>query len=106
MTLYACIGIWSTVYWKWWGLIDIRALPFTMLAPLWVFYVIWTLGANFQVRSRYMLLMPFYALTQGMLMPLLGAVTYIRLAHKRQSLGRYHYGYVRHHPEPLPAVTN
>ncbi len=105
MALYASAGIWTSVYWKWWGMIDWRTLPLT-LAALWAFYVVVTLAANFQVRSRYMLLLPFYSLTQGMLMPLLGAVTYIRLAHKRQSLGRYHYGYVRHHPEPLPAVTN
>ncbi len=104
MTLYACLGIWSTVYWKWWGMIDIRSLPFTMLA-LWIFYVIWTLAANFQVRSRYMLLMPFYALTQGLLMPPLGALTYVRVAHRRGSLGRYRFGYRKRNVDELTAAA-
>ena len=94
MTLYACAGIWCSVYWKWWGMVNLRALPFTLFA-LWVFYVVWTFVVNFQVRSRWMLLMPFYSLAQGLLMPPLGAVTYVRIARRRGSLGRYRFGYRR-----------
>ena len=86
MTLYAFAGIWLSVYWKWWGMIDLRALPFTLFA-LWVFYVFWMFVANFQVRSRYMLLMPFYSLAQGLVMPALGALMYVRIARRRGSLG-------------------
>ena len=100
MTIYASAGIATSVYWKWWGMIDLRSLPFTVFA-LWVFYVVWTFAANFQVRSRYMLLIPFYSLAQGMLMPVAGAVMYLRLARERRDLGRYRFGYRRARP-PAP----
>jgi hypothetical protein len=95
--LYATIGIWSCFYWKWWAMIDWNSLPST-LAVLWLFYVLVTLVANFQVRSRWMLLMPFYSLVQGMLLPLLGAVCYFGLVRKRGSFGRYRFGYARREP--------
>jgi cellulose synthase/poly-beta-1,6-N-acetylglucosamine synthase-like glycosyltransferase len=100
MMLYAFAGIWSSVYWKWWGMVDLRTLPFTLFA-LWVFYVFWTVIVNFQVRSRYMALIPFYSLVQGMVMPPLGALTYVRIARRRGSLGRYRFGYRRRAPGDL-----
>jgi hypothetical protein len=103
MTLYAFAGIWMSVYWKWWGMIDLRAVPFTLFA-LWVFYVFWMFVANFQVRSRYMLLMPFYSLAQGLVMPVLGAVMYVRIARRRGSLGRYRFGYRRRGAELSPGA--
>ena len=104
MTFYACAGIWSCVYWRWWGMIDWRALPAT-LAALWLFYVLWTGIANWKVRSRYMLLMPLYALLQGTLMPPLGVITYVRVARRRRSWGRYRFGYRRRTPAELAALT-
>jgi len=101
MALYASAGIWSSLYWKWWGMIDWHALPQTV-GMLWAFYVVATFVANIQVRSRYMLLVPFYALAQGMVMPVAGACTYLRLAHSRCDLGRYRFGYRRRSPDPLP----
>ena len=94
MAFYAAAGLWVSFYWKWWGMIDWHSLPFT-LAVLWAFYVAMTLASNFQVRSRWMLLMPLYALVQGMLLPALGVVCYFQLARRRGSLGRYRFGYVR-----------
>ena len=102
MTLYACAGIWCSVYWKWWGMVNLRALPFTLFA-LWVFYVFWMFVANFKVRSRFMLLMPFYSLAQGLFMPALGAWTYVRIARRRGCLGRYRFGYRKQRAEITPA---
>jgi hypothetical protein len=101
MALYASAGIWSSLYWKWWGMIDWHALPQTV-GILWAFYVVATFVANIQVRSRYMLLVPFYALVQGMVMPVAGAYTYLRLARSRCDLGRYRFGYRRRSPDSLP----
>jgi cellulose synthase/poly-beta-1,6-N-acetylglucosamine synthase-like glycosyltransferase len=97
MAFYATAGIWSSFYWKWWGMIDWHSLPLTMLV-LWGFYVVMTLVANFQVRSRWMLLLPFYSLAQGMVLPFLGGIWYVKLARKRGSLGRYRFGYARSRP--------
>ncbi len=97
MAFYASAGIWSSLYWKWWGLIDWRELPFTVVA-LWVFYVLMIFVTNFQVRSRWMLVMPLYSLVQGMLMPILGAAYYFPVAYRRGSWGRYLFGYRRRRP--------
>jgi hypothetical protein len=101
MTVYASAGIATSVYWKWWGMIDWRELPFTLLA-VWMFYVALTTVANFQVRSRFMLLLPFYSLAQGLLMLPVGAVYYFRLAWRHRCAGRYRFGYRRRRPPRGP----
>jgi cellulose synthase/poly-beta-1,6-N-acetylglucosamine synthase-like glycosyltransferase len=103
MAFYASAGIWSTVYWRWWRMVDLRSLPRTLIL-LWAFYVVATLVANWQVRSRYMLLVPLYALAQGSLMPFLGSITYVKLAFRRRRLGRYRFGY-RRVSLPAPSVS-
>lgn len=102
MTVYASAGIWSSIYWKWWQMIDWHSLPST-LPFLWFFYVLVTLTANFKVRSVWMLLFPFYSLLQGMLMPLAGAIYYFHLARERGCWGRYRFGYIRRRPQQHPA---
>jgi hypothetical protein len=94
MALYASAGIWSSLYWKWWGMIDWHTLQYT-LPFLWFVYVLLTYLVNFRVRSRYMLLLPFYALLQSMLMTPAGVVTYLILARRYRNFGRYHFGYRR-----------
>jgi hypothetical protein len=42
-----------------------------------------------------MLVFPFYSLVQILVMPPLGAVHYLVLARRRQTLGRYRFGYRR-----------
>ena len=58
-------------------------------------YVFVTFVSNIQVRSRWMLVFPIYALAQSLLMPLAGAVYYVVLARRAGSLGRYRFGYRR-----------
>jgi hypothetical protein len=82
-------------------MIDWRELPFTLFA-VWMFYVMLTTVANFQVRSRFMLLLPFYSLAQGLLMLPVGAVCYTRLAWMHRCVGRYRFGYRRRRPPRRP----
>ena len=42
-----------------------------------------------------MIVFPIYALTQSLVMPLLGAVHYFVLAFRARRLGRYRFGYRR-----------
>ena len=45
-----------------------------------------------------MLAFPIYALAQSMVMPILGAVSYVLLARKRGCIGRYRFRYRRGTP--------
>ena len=87
----------ASIYFKWWSMIDLSLLPFE-LPLLLATYVVVTFVSNFQVRSRWMLVFPVYALVQGMVMPLLGAVNYMVLARRRKRLGRYRFRYRRGTP--------
>ncbi|MDX6412749.1 MAG: hypothetical protein QOH23_159 [Gaiellaceae bacterium] len=94
VTGYTLLAVFASVYFKWWSMIDLSLLPFE-LPLLLATYVIVTVVSNFQVRSRWMLVFPIYALAQSMVMPVLGAVQYIVLARERKRLGRYEFGYRR-----------
>ena len=43
-----------------------------------------------------MIVFPFYALAQVLVMPAFGALTYFKLAKERRCVGRYRFGYRRH----------
>ena len=72
-----------------------------------VTYVVVTFISNFQVRSRWMVVFPIYALAQALVLPVLGAAYYVVLARRQGRLGRYQFRYRRGLPaiEPVPAVT-
>jgi len=72
-------------------------LPY-QLPLLLVTYVIVTFVSNFQVRSRWMLVFPIYALAQSLVMPVVGAVHYFVLAREQKRLGRYQFRYRRGTP--------
>ena len=96
-TGYMLLVVLASIYFKWWSMIDLSLLPFE-LPLLLATYVVVTFVSNFQVRSRWMLVFPVYALVQGMVMPLLGAVNYMVLARRRKRLGRYRFRYRRGTP--------
>ena len=56
-------------------------------------YTLVTLAANWQVRNRWMLGFPYYALFQVLVMPPVGALYYLLLCIRRRRLGRYLIGY-------------
>jgi cellulose synthase/poly-beta-1,6-N-acetylglucosamine synthase-like glycosyltransferase len=95
LTSYYLIAIWLSWYVKWWTTMSPRALisslPFVYLA-----YVFVTVMSNLQVASPWMIVFPFYALAQVLVMPPLGALKYFELAWRRRSAGRYRFGYRRY----------
>jgi hypothetical protein len=92
MTLYWLLLIWTGLWLKAWEMVDWSSIP-DMLPLLYVAYLLVTVVSNLQVLSPWMVLFPFYALVQSLVMPPLGACTYVRLACRRRRLGRYRFGY-------------
>ena len=94
LTSYYLIAIWVTWYVKWWTMLSpgdvVSSLPYLYGAYLFV-----TVTSNLQVASPWMVVFPFYALVQVLVMPVFGAVTYFELARRRRRVGRYEFGYRR-----------
>jgi len=67
LTSYYLIAIWASWYFTWW----------TTLSSPW------------------MIVFPFYALAQVLVLPPFGALKYFELARRRRCVGRYQFGYRR-----------
>ena len=104
LTGYMLLVVYATIEFRWWNMIDWQALPKELPLVLAV-YVFVTFISNVQVRSRWMIVFPLYALTQSLVMPLLGAVQYVVLARRAGSAGRYRFGYRRGLPAAVEAVA-
>jgi hypothetical protein len=102
-TIYTALAIWTSLFYRWWQMVDWSSVPRTLPLIMAVYLVV-TLISNWQVRSWWMLAMPLYAGLQGLVMPPLGAITYVRLAWRRRRLGRYRFSYRRSRREPLPPL--
>jgi hypothetical protein len=100
LTGYTLLAVFASFAFKWWNMIDWRALPAEVPLLLAV-YALVTFVSNIQVRSRWMLVFPIYALFQSLVMPPLGACMYLVIARRRGRLGRYRFRY-RRGPQPLP----
>jgi hypothetical protein len=100
LTSYYLIAIWLSLYFKWWTLFDlheaIRTLPLVVGA-----YICVTVVSNLQVLSPWMIVFPIYSLAQVTVMPLVGAIHYVVLARRKESIGRYGFGYRRREPAPI-----
>ena len=100
LTGYMLLAVYATIQFKWWGMIDWGLLPRELPLVL-VAYVLVTFISNIQVRSRWMLVFPIYALAQSLVMPPLGVVRYVQLVRRNGSLGRFRFGYRRGMPAAL-----
>jgi hypothetical protein len=94
LTSYYLVAIWASLYFKWWTMLSPAAVVST-LPVVYVAYVFVTVTSNLQVASPWMILFPFYALAQVLVMPPLGALKYIELARRRGRVGRYRFGFRR-----------
>jgi cellulose synthase/poly-beta-1,6-N-acetylglucosamine synthase-like glycosyltransferase len=94
LTSYYMMVIWSSLYFKWWAMIDIHSLPYTF-PIVFAAYVFVTAVSNGQVLSPWMLAFPLYSLFQVIVMPPIGAVWFFVVAIRRRKLGRYCFGYKR-----------
>lgn len=92
-SLYYVGLVWVGVYFKWETLLG-HLHPLALVKTLaWLFalYAFITVVANWQVRSWRMLVYPPYALTQAIMMPLVGSVNYWLLVRRVGGFGRYRF---------------
>ena len=104
LTVYYLAAIWVSLYFKWWTLISLHELIYTMPLVI-VSYVVVTAISNTQVLSPWMLVMPFYSLAQVLVMPPIGAAYYFVIAWRRRRLGRYGFGLRRLRIAPVELET-
>ncbi|MEW6583164.1 MAG: glycosyltransferase family 2 protein [Actinomycetota bacterium] len=67
----------------------------TVLPTLTLVYVVLTLLANWPVRSRWMIVFPFYSLAQALVMPAVGFVHWVRVLASTRAHGRYRISTLR-----------
>jgi cellulose synthase/poly-beta-1,6-N-acetylglucosamine synthase-like glycosyltransferase len=94
LSTYYLVAIWASLYFKWWTMLHPAAV-ISSLPVVYAAYVFVTATSNLQVLSPWMIVFPFYALAQVLVMPLLGVVKYFELARRRRRLGRYRFAYRR-----------
>jgi len=83
--LYNVVLVWVLLSGK---VVSMYDLP-RLLPSILVLYTVVTYVANWPVRSRWMIAMPYYALFHVIVVPPLGCLTYVRLAIKYRRLGRF-----------------
>jgi cellulose synthase/poly-beta-1,6-N-acetylglucosamine synthase-like glycosyltransferase len=89
--------VWVGLYFKWNSIVE-HLHPFVLVqAFAWLFavYAVITLVANWQVRSWRMIVYPPYALTQAILMPMVGSVYYWLIVRRAGTFGRYRFPHRR-----------
>jgi cellulose synthase/poly-beta-1,6-N-acetylglucosamine synthase-like glycosyltransferase len=83
--VYRVALVWLLLYGKIHALATAeRLLPLVILLYTGVLVV-----SNWRLRSRWMILYPYYALVQTLVLPAFGAAEYARVAWASRSLGRY-----------------
>ena len=87
---YFGVCVWLAFFWKWDSLLSLRS--FTLLPILIVVYTAICVITNWPVRSRWMILFPYYSLLQVLLMPVPGAVWCFRHMVTQRTRGRYKFG--------------
>jgi hypothetical protein len=93
--LYRVVLVWVLYLGKTQALAESwRLLPIIVVAYTGV-----TIVSNWSVRSRWMIVYPYYALAQSLTMPVAGAIEYARVAIGHRSLGRYRM------PRRRPAIS-
>jgi cellulose synthase/poly-beta-1,6-N-acetylglucosamine synthase-like glycosyltransferase len=94
LTAFQVSAIWVSTTSRWWQHVDQRSIPAHVLI-IYGTYLLVTGISNSQVASYWMLLYPLYAAVQSLILPPLGAATYLRLAGREGRLGRYRFPHRR-----------
>ena len=94
LTSYYLVAVWVSWYFKWWTMLTPEAVV-ASLPVVYAAYLFVTVTSNLQVLSPWMVVFPFYALAQVVVMPPLGALKYFEVARHRRRVGRYRFGYRR-----------
>jgi Glycosyl transferase family group 2 len=84
-SLYYLVLVWALLA----GKVSAVFTEATVLPTLILAYTALTVIANWPVRSRWMLVFPFYALAQAVVMPAFGLARYLTLLRTTRAHGRY-----------------
>ena len=82
--------MWLTFAWKWTSPFSVESLA--IVPMLIVAYTAICLFTNWPVRSRWMILFPYYSLLQVLLMPIPGACWCLKYMVVNRTSGRYKFG--------------
>jgi hypothetical protein len=94
---YTACAVWILLLGKWSELMHPRT-AFQVVPLLILIYTALSVLSNWEVRSRWMILVPYYALFQALVVPAFGAVHYLMLWRGTRSWmppGRYRIGFRR-----------
>jgi hypothetical protein len=86
--------VWLGAYWRLGGGLHLGSVPY-FLPTLLLLYTAICFATNWPVRSRWMLLFPYYALLQVMLMPAVGAIRCLTYVAKHRKNPRFKLGFRR-----------
>jgi hypothetical protein len=92
-TMYFTVMVWLAFYWRTSDVARLetfRYLPIVIVAYTAICYL-----SNWQVRSRWMVLFPYYSLAQVVLMPVTGALWCLKYMVVHRTAGRYKFGFRR-----------
>jgi len=94
--------VWIGLYWKVEADFDVGRIAY-YLPTLMVVYTLVCVLTNWPVRSKWMILFPYYSLAQVMVMPVAGSCWFIQYAirHRKNPRFRFSFGRGRYY-EPLP----
>jgi hypothetical protein len=91
--VYFAAFVWLGFFWKWTSLVSVQSL--SIVPMLILAYTAICVFTNWPVRSRWMILFPYYSLLQVLLMPIPGAWWCIKYMLVNRTSGRYKFGFRR-----------
>jgi hypothetical protein len=86
--------VWIGLYWKIQGDFQIQRVAY-YLPTLMVAYTIACVATNWPVRSKWMILFPYYSIAQVLVMPLAGSVWFLQYAIRKRKNPRFRFGFSR-----------
>lgn len=99
---YYVFLVWIGLWWKVQDQLDVGRLVL-YLPTLMIAYTVACIVTNWPVRSRWMILFPYYSLLQVMLMPWAGSIWFIQYAIRHRKNPRFRFSFGRgRYVEPLP----
>ena len=98
---YYVFLVWIGVWWK--VQADLRVDQLVLYLPtLMIAYTVACVVTNWPVRSRWMILFPYYSLLQVMVMPLAGSAWFVQYAIRHRKNPRFRFGFARgRYVEPI-----
>jgi cellulose synthase/poly-beta-1,6-N-acetylglucosamine synthase-like glycosyltransferase len=102
---YYVVLVWVGLYWKAQDNLHPGRLA-VYLPTLMLAYTLACVVTNWPVRSRWMILFPYYSLLQVMVMPWAGSFWFVQYAIRHRKNPRFRFGFARgRYVEPLPETA-